>query len=92
MEPEDFAGVGKNSVLASYSNGTCLEASCPSGNSVAAIENDEANGFIRRVMARTGASPHVNPLKFADASSDTLLRFSCEALQLPFTTEIRLMQ
>ena len=92
MELEGFVGVGKNSVLASYPNGTCLGASCPSGNSVAAIENDEANRLIRRGMTRTGTSPHVDPLKFADASLDTVLRISCEALQLPSTTEIRLMQ
>ena len=92
MELEGFVGVGKNSVLASYTNGTRLEASCPGSNSVAAIENDETNRLIRCGMTRTGASPHVNPLKFADASSDTVLRNSCEALQLPSTTEIRLMQ
>ena len=67
MELEDFAGVGKNSVLTSYSNGTCLEASRLSGNSVAAIENKEAKKLIRCGLARTRASPHVSPLKFADA-------------------------
>ena len=76
MESEDFAGIGKNSAIASYSNGTCLKASCPmSGNSVAAIQKDEANRLVRCGIARTGASQHVNPLEFADASLDTAALF-----------------
>ena len=93
MESESFAEAGKSSAIESYSNGTCLKASCPtSGNSVAAIESKEANRLIRCGMARAGASQHVNPLEFADASLDTARRFSGEALQLPSTTKMRLMQ
>ena len=62
-----------------------------SGNSVAAIENDEANRLIRRGMARTGANLHVNPLNLLMLRW-TPLRFSCGALRLPSTTERRLMQ